>query len=128
MAQLIHQLDPALLFFVIVPLMLAVAAWALQMACAVSAVEPPDYWQSLLCVILVVTANVVLRFWVNISMVDPGLTYQLLLPLGMTAAIVAIMVRVGPLSAMVVTVCQGAICAGIYIGASMASSALVRVL
>lgn len=128
MSQFVDRFDPALLFLVIVPLGFAVAAWALQMACAISAVDPPDYWQSLLCVVLVAVANVLLRFWVNISVPDPGLGYHLLIPLGMTAAIVAVMVRVGPLSAVVVTVCQGAICAGIYIGMSMASSALTAAL
>ena len=125
MAPFIDRFDPALVFLVIVPIGLAIAAWALQMACAISAVDPPDYWQSLLCVVLAAVANVVLRFWVNISVPDPGLGYQLLLPLGMTAGIVAVMVRVGPISAVMVTVCEGAICAGIYIGASMASSALM---
>jgi hypothetical protein len=128
MSQFLDRLDPALLFLVVVPVGLAVAAWALQMACAVSAVDPPDYWQSLLCVVLAVVANVILRFWVNISVPDPGLGYHLLLPLGMTTAIVAVMARVGPISAVVVTVCEGAICAGIYIGVSMASSALIAAL
>jgi hypothetical protein len=125
MAQFVGQLDPVLLFLVVVPVGLAAAAWALQMACAVAAVDPPDYWQSLLCVVLVAVANVILRFWVNISVPDPGLGYHLLLPLSVTAGIVAVMVRVGPISAVVVTVCEGAICAGIYLGVSMASSALI---
>jgi hypothetical protein len=128
MAQFVDRFDPALLILVIVPIGLAVAAWALQMACAVAAVDPPDYWQSLLCVILGAVANVILRFWVNISVPDPGLGYHLLLPIAMTAAIVAIMARVGPISAVVVTVCEGAICAGIYVGVSMASAALVGAL
>jgi hypothetical protein len=128
MAPFFDRLDPVLLFLVIVPLGLAVAAWALQMACAVSAVDPPDYWQSLLCVVLAVVANVILRFWVNISVPDPGLGYHLLVPLGMTTAIVAVMVRVGPISAVVVTMCEGAICTGIYLGVSMVSSALVATL
>lgn len=118
------RLDPALVFLVLVPVGLAIAAWALQMACAVAAVDPPDYWQSMLCMVLITVANVLLRYWVNISVRDPGLGYQLLIPLGMTAAIIAVMVRVGPVSAVVVTLCQGAICAGLYLGASMASSAL----
>jgi hypothetical protein len=128
MAQLLARIDPVLMFLVIVPLALAAAAWALQMACAIAAVDPPNYWQSFLCVILVLITNVILRFWVNISVPDPGLGYQLLIPLGLTAAIVAVMVRVGPVSAVVVTVCEAALCGGIYLGASMASSAFVAVL
>jgi uncharacterized membrane protein YwzB len=128
MALFFDRLDPAFVFLVVVPVGVAVAAWALQMACKVAAVDPPDYWQSMLCIVLVAVANVVLRYWVNVSVPDPGLGYRMLLPLGMTAAIVAVMVRVGPVSAVVVTVCEGAICAGIYIGASMAGSALVAAL
>ena len=128
MSHLIHQIDPAAFFLIVVPLGLAIAAWALQMACSVSSVQTPDYWQSLLCVILAVIANVVVRFWVNTSVPNAGLVYQFLVPLGVTVAIVAIMVRVGPISAMLVTISSGAICAGIYVGVSMASSALVAVL
>jgi hypothetical protein len=128
MAQMVNQLDPALVFLVLLPLGLAIAAWALQMACAVSDVEPPDYWQSLLCIVLIVVANVVLRFWVNISVPHPGLGYHVLWPLGMTSAIVAVMVRTGPMSAIVVTVCEGALCAGLYLGFSMAGSAVLTVL
>ena len=128
MTQYAFQFDPVLLFLILTPLALAVAGWTLQMACAISAVEPPDYWQSLLCVFLVSVANVLLRFWVNISVPDPGLGYQLLWPLGMTAAIIAVMVRVGPFSAVVVAICQGAICAGIYLFVSMASQTLAGVL
>jgi hypothetical protein len=128
MAPFLDRLDPAVLFLVVVPVGLAVAAWTLQMACAIAAVDPPDYWQSMLCIVLVAVANVILRYWINVSVPDPALGYRVILPLGMTAAIVAVMVRVGPLSAVVVTVCEGAICAGIYIGVSMASSALVATL
>jgi uncharacterized membrane protein YwzB len=125
MVQFFDHLDPAFVFLVVLPVGVAIAAWALQMACKLAAVDPPDYWQCMLCIVLVAIANVVLRYWINVSVPDPGLGYRLLLPLGTTAAIVAIMVRVGPVSAVVVTVCEGAICAGIYIGASMVGSALV---
>src|SRR5262249_20639958 len=128
MADLLARIDPTLVLFVLLPLGLAVAAWALQMACAMSAVEPPDYWQSLLCVFLVIVSNILLRYWVNTTMFNPGLSYQLVWPLVMSSAIVAVMVRTGPFSAVVVTVCEGAFCLAIYIGFSMASSALLTVL
>ncbi len=128
MVSFFNHLDPAFLFLVVVPVGLAIAAWTLQMACSIAAVDPPDYWQSMLCVVLIAVANVILRYWINVSVPDPDLGYRVILPLGMTAAIVAVMVRVGPVSAVVVTVCEGAICAGIYIGVSMASSALIATL
>lgn len=128
MTELVERLDPTLVLLVATVLGMATAAWLLQMACAVAAVDPPDYWQSLLCVFLVVVSNVILRFWVNTSVADPDLGTQLVWPLVMTAGIVAVMVRTGPLSAMVVTACEGIFCAGLYIGVSMASSALREML
>jgi hypothetical protein len=55
---------------------------------------------------------------------DPDLGTKLVWPLVMTAGIVAVMVRTGPVSAMVVTACEGIFCAGLYLGVSMAGSAL----
>jgi preprotein translocase subunit SecY len=122
--ELFERVDPTLVLLVATVAGMAAAAWLLQMACAVAAVEAPDYWQSLLCVFLVVVSNVMLRFWVNTTVADPGLGSQLVWPLVMTAGIVAVMVRTGPLSAMVVTACEGIFCAGLYLGVSMANSAL----
>jgi hypothetical protein len=123
-AELFERADPTLVLLVATLVGMAAAAWALQMACAVAAVEVPDYWQSLLCVFLVVVSNVLLRFWVNTSIADPDLGTKLVWPLVMTAGIVAVMVRTGPVSAMVVTACEGIFCAGLYLGVSMAGSAL----
>lgn len=124
MTELFERVDPTLVLLIATVAGMATAAWLLQMACSVAAVEPPDYWQSLLCVFLVVVSNVLLRFWVNTTVADPGLGSQLVWPLVLTAGIVAVMVRTGPLSAMVVTACEGIFCAGLYLGVSMAGSAL----
>jgi hypothetical protein len=122
--ELLERFDPTLVLLVATVVGMAAAAWLLRMACIVAAVEPPDYWQSLLCVFLVVVANVMLRYWVNTTVVDPGLGTQLIGPLVLTAGIVAVMVRTGPLSAVLVTVCEGFFCAGLYLGVSMAGTAL----
>jgi hypothetical protein len=124
-AQLLAMFDPTLVFLVLVPAALFISAWALQMACAFAAVEPPDYWQSLLCMFLVVVANVLLRFWVNVSILEPGLGSQVLGPLVMTAGIIAIIVRTGPFSALMVTICEGGICAVLFVGFSMLMSAVM---
>ncbi len=128
MPELLSRFDPTLVFLVLLPAALLIAAWGLQMACGFAAVEPPDYWQSLLCVFLVVVANLLLRFWINVSVVDPGFWSHAVWPLVVTAAIIAVMVRTGPLSALVVTACQGAICAVLFIGISMLSSAISSML
>ncbi len=128
MAELLAKYDPVLVFLVLLPTALLLAAWALRMACDFSAVEPPDFWQSLLCVFLVIVSNVLLRFWVSISVADPGLGSQFLWPLVMSATIVAVMVRTGPFSALMVTLCEGAFCVVLFTGFSMLSSALLTVL
>ena len=46
----------------------------------------------------------------------------------MSSAIVAVMVRIGPMSAVVVTVCEGVFCMALYVGFSMASTALLTAL
>ena len=45
-------------------------------------------------------------------------------PIVLTAGIIAVMVRTGPLAALVVTACQGIICAVLFAGFTMLSSAL----
>ncbi len=125
MTQLLALFDPFLVSLIFLPAALFISAWALQMACGFAAVEPPDYWQSLLCMFLVVVANVLLRFWVNVSIPEPGLGSQVLGPLAVTAGIIAIMVRTGPFSALMVTLCEGGICAVLFIGFSMLVSAVM---
>jgi len=126
--EIISRFDPTLVFLVFLPAALFIAAWALQMACGFAAVEPPDYWQSLLCVFLVVVANILLRFWVNISIPDPGFWCHVGWPLVITAGIIAVMVRTGPFSALMVTACEGVICAVLVVGFSMLSSAISSML
>jgi hypothetical protein len=127
-AELLAKHDPALVVLVFLPAAFFIAAWALRMACEFSAVEPPDFWQSLLCVFLVIVSNVLLRYWVNISVADPGLGSQLLWPLVMSASIVAVMLRTGPFSALMVTLCEGAFCMVLYLCFSMLSARLLTVL
>lgn len=112
---LLAQLDLSFGHLLIIPAGMVLAAWFLQMACSIAAVDPPDFWQSMLCMILVVVANVVMRVWLNDWVTIPGLGSQLLAPLILTVAIVAVMVRTGPVSALVITVCEGLLCTGIFI-------------
>ena len=128
MTELLSRFDATLVFLVFLPTALFLAAWALQMACAFAAVEPPDYWQSLLCVFLVVVANILLRFWINVWVVDPGFGCHVIWPVALTAAIIAVMVRTGPVSALIVTICEGGICVVLLVGFSMLSSAISAML
>lgn len=126
MFQFFSGLDPTLVLCLFVPAAMIFAAWSLQIACAIASVDPPDFWQSLLCTFLVVVANIVLRFWVNTSVSAPGLGTSLLAPIVLTIAIVAILVRTGPLSALVVTTCQGLIFTALYLGLSMLNSTIAN--
>lgn len=126
MLQFISGLDPTLVLCLFVPAAMIFAAWSLQIACSIAAVEPPDFWQSLLCTFLVVVANILLRFWVNTSVAAPGLGTNLLAPIVLTIAIVAVLVRTGPLSALVVTTCQGLIFAVLYYGLTTLNTTLAN--
>ncbi|TWU20821.1 hypothetical protein [Bythopirellula polymerisocia] len=128
MTQFFSGLDPTLVLCLFVPAALIFAAWTLQIACAFAAVETPNFWQCLLCTLLVVVANILLRFWVNTSVVDPGLGTNLLAPVALTISIVAVMVRTSPLSALVITTCQGLVFTGLYMGLSMLNSTLSNVI
>lgn len=115
MAHFFAGLESTQFALVLLPASLVLAAWALQLACSIAAVEPPDFWKSFFCVVLVVTGNIFLRAWLNTAYPNQGLGLQLLAPLALTVAIVAFTVRTGPLSALVVTVCEGLLCAGLFI-------------
>ena len=128
MLQFISGLDPVLILSLFVPAAMIFAAWSLQMACSIASVDPPDFWQSLLCTFLVVVANILLRFWVNTSVADPGLGTNLLAPVVLTIAIVAVLVRTSPLSALVITTGQGLIFAALYYGLTTLNSTLANVI
>ena len=124
MTEYLANLNPTFMLCLFVPAMLVFSAWTLQFACSFAAVEPPDFWQCLLCSFLVMVANVVLRFWVNTTVVEPSLGTNLLAPLALTVSIVSILVRTGPLSALVITTCQALIFTGLIMGLSFLHSTL----
>ena len=44
MTQVLSDLDPTFLWAVLLLLGALIAGWALQVACSVCSVEPPDFW------------------------------------------------------------------------------------
>ncbi len=51
----------------LVPLGVASAAWALQMSCGFCSVEPPEFWLAVTTIVLIATANAVLRMVLQIT-------------------------------------------------------------
>ena len=84
MAQLLHELDPTLVLVVLLPLGALVAGWALQMACSICSVEPPDFWHSVLAVVIICISNVVLRFWLRVSEAPANFSTQYVAPVVLT--------------------------------------------
>ena len=95
------------------------------MSCSVCSVDPPDFWHAAISVVVIATVNIVLRFWLNVTHVPPGLGSQLLAPLVASSAVVSISVHTGPFSAVMVTLVHGLICSMCYLGATTLGSAIM---
>ncbi len=125
MAQLLPELDPTLMLVVLLPLGALVAGWALQMACTICSVDPPDFWHSVLAVVIICISNVVLRFWLQVSEVPADFGTQLFAPAITTGLVIAMSIRAGPLGAFKVTFVHGVLCGLIYCVASVMGKALI---
>lgn len=125
MAQLLHELDPTLVLAVLLPLGALVAGWALQMACTICSVEPPDFWHSVLAVVVICISNIVLRFWLRISEAPADYGTQLLAPAITTGLVIAMSIRSGPFAAFKVTFVHGVLCGLIYCVASVMGKVLI---
>jgi hypothetical protein len=117
-SQLLPELDPTLVLTVLLPLAALIAGWALQMACKICSVESPDFWQSVLAVVIICVANVVLRFWLRVSEIPAHYTTQYLLPAIVTGLVIAISIRSGPFATFKVTFVHGVLCGLLYCAAS----------
>ena len=125
MAYLLRDLDPAFALAILIPAGLLIAAWALQMACSFSSVEPPEFFQAVLSVIVICIANVVLHFFLQVTQVPPGLESYLLAPLLTTMVIIALSVQTGPFSALLVTVVHLFICGATFYSLTLLCDAVV---
>lgn len=110
MAQIIHGLDPTLVFLVLVPMAAAATAWALQISCKICGVDAPDYLNCLLAIVVVAVANVVLRFWLRVNQGPISFEAQVLAPVATTILVLAMVIRTGPLNACKVLVVHGLLC------------------
>jgi hypothetical protein len=125
MAQLLSNLDPTFVVVVLLPLAAAIAGWALRVACSVCSVEPPDFWHSVLAVMIICVANIVLRFWLRVIQAPIDFGTQFVAPVIVTGLVVSMSIRTGPLSAFKVTFVHGILCGLIYCAALVMSKVLV---
>jgi hypothetical protein len=125
MAQLLSNLDPSFVVLVLLPLAAVIAGWALRIACIVCSVEPPDFWHSVLAVVIICVANIVLRFWLRVVQAPLDYSTQILAPIVTTGLVVSMSIRTGPLAAFKVTFVHGLLCGLIYFAALMMSKVLI---
>jgi hypothetical protein len=125
MAQLLSNLDPHFVVIVLLPLAAVIAGWALRVACSVCSVEPPDFWHSVLAVVIIGVANIVLRFWLRTIGAPIDFSTQFVAPIVVTGLVVSMSIRTGPWSAFKVTFVHGILCGLIYCAALVMSKVLI---
>lgn len=114
MVYLLENINPNFLLIILAPSVVAIMALALRMACVFAAVQPPDFYQAVLSVILIIIANVVLQYFLHVTQSPSGLGSQLLAPLFVTTLLIAISLPASPFSALVVAVSHLGICIVAY--------------
>ena len=98
----------------LVPLVLAAAAWSLQMSCGFCSVEPPEFWHSVIVVVMTAFVNVILRFVLQLNDFGTGLGPQYVIPAMASAIVISIMLHIGPFTASTITIVQVILCALMY--------------
>jgi hypothetical protein len=114
--QLPSDFDALWTLAALVPLMLAAAAWALQMACGFCSVDPPEFWHAVTTVVIVAVVNAVLRFALQSGDMSYSMASMYLAPFLATGAVVTLSLPTGPFTALTITVVQGVLCGLIYFG------------
>ena len=114
MVQVLCDLDPIFVRAVLLLLGALIAGWALQVACSVCSVEPPDFWYSVLAVVIICISSIVLQFWLRVTQAPADFSTQILAPAVITVLVIAMSIRTGPLAALKVTFVHGVLCGLIY--------------
>jgi hypothetical protein len=114
MPTIFNEVDAFWTLAALVPLAIAVAAWALQMSCGFCSVDPPEFWHAVTTVVIVAVANVILRFVLQVNGATHDMTTQYFMPAITTATVLAIALPTAPFTATTITVVQVVLCALIY--------------
>ena len=125
MFQLLREINPWVLYVMVTPISLVLAAWALRLACSFSSVSPPHFLHALLSVVAIVVAHVAVRYYLEWYEVPSGVWRVVVAPLITWAAVVGISVPTGPLSAISVSVFHAGICLLLFFGLAAVGDALL---
>jgi hypothetical protein len=109
----------------LVPLGLAAAAWALQMACGFCSVDPPEFWHAFTTVVIIAVANTVLRFVLHATDSAGGFGSQYLAPALAMSGVICVSLPTGPFSAITIAVVQIALCSMIYFSLAWLQATIV---
>jgi hypothetical protein len=100
----------------LVPLGLAAAAWALQMACGFCSTDPPEFPHAITTVVIVAVANAILRLILQTAGLGEGIGPEYVAPALTTTTIIAISLPTGPFTALTITAVQLVLCTVMYFG------------
>jgi hypothetical protein len=98
------------------PVLLIVAAWALQLACMCCAIEPPTFWRAGRIVVQMCVVQALLQLGLAASQVSPGLGSLYVVPLAASGAVIAAMVPASPMPAFAAAFVHLALCGALCLG------------
>lgn len=104
MITLLQSMDSTVFLTVFAPLILAIGAWALRMACSLCAVDTPNFWHAVLTFIILIVANVAWRFFMHVTRTPETMGTQYLAPALTNAAVIAVSLPTGPIAASMISV------------------------
>lgn len=125
MVQVLSDIDPTFVWAVLLLLGALIAGWALQVACSVCSVEPPDFWYSVLAVVIICVSNIVLQFWLRVTQAPADFSTQILAPAVIAVLVIAMSIRTGPFAALKVTFVHGVLCGLIYCAVNLMGKVLI---
>lgn len=116
MGHIFSDFDAVWTLAALVPLAVAAAAWALQLASGFCSVEPPEFWHAVTTVVIIAATNAILRFVLYATGTADGIAAEYFAPLLVTSGIITLSLPTGPFTAITITGVQLIICAAIYYG------------
>jgi hypothetical protein len=122
--ELVRDLNSLWVLAAAVSAAIAVAAWALQLACGFCSVEPPTFTRSVVTVVIMVACNVLLRVVLQLASASEGIWADYAAPAIAVSAVISICVPAGPFTALTIAVVQVALCALMYLMAGWCATLL----
>jgi hypothetical protein len=114
MPHALSNLDAVWTLAALVPLAVAAAAWALQIACGFCSADPPEFWHAVTIIVVTAITNVVLRFLLQATDSAHGIWAEYVAPAVATAVVIAVGLPAAPFMALTIMVVQVFLCAMMY--------------